>query len=274
MATNSYAIDDWKQGTGTDAVVGTQNASDLDTTITNYIQDPLDKLLTHHIWGCILTHTSDDVVTIEVGEVTCSNGAGTIRRMRKNIAATTIDFTGVGVGGIDSGSARVVSTMYDIYAVADANATTFTAIAAEQGNVLVDVTYYRYIGSAYNNSADSIEKFYFIGNSATCKITYDDVYGNAELRVLNAGAAAGFTDVDCSTMVPSTSTLISFSYTCAGGENFYLRVNGSSATNGYYRVENIAGTTDVVDIPTDASQVVEYKGSNSTLYVKGYTFTR
>ena len=273
---NAFAINDWRQGTNSAPIEGTVNPSDIDTNSENYAFAPLDKLLTNSIHGCSLTYASASTITVGIGEVNCTDG--TIHRFRKNVATTTLDMAVVGVGGIDSGSAEAASTLYSVYAVADANATTFTVICGEQGTALSDVTYYRYIGSFLNNGSSNIEPFYWSGNGPTIHIEYDDVYLNTTLRVLNVGAAVAFTDVDCSGIVPSTSRSIDLQANTGSGCGLYLRANGSSATNGiYFRpITTDDGNGQVCNVPTDTSQVIEYKVSaaNSTLYVAGYDFVR
>lgn len=282
MAGQVYAVDinDWIRGDGTDAIKGTDNVSDIDANATAYLQDPLDRLLYGEIYGCTLTWASASTITVGIGSVTCANGADTVHRMRKNVATATLNMAVVGVGGIDSGShagAEQASTLYSVYAVADADATTFTVICGEQGVALSDVTYYRYLGSIYNNSGSDLEKFYGIGTGHTVKIVYDDVYLNTEVRVLNAGAAVAFTDVDCSDVVPSSSRMCSFDVVSAGstGGGPYWRAN-SSATSGVVISMAAASWTVINDLPLDSSQIGEYKvtASNITLYVKDYTYTR
>jgi hypothetical protein len=197
-------INDWIKGDGTDAIEGTDNISDLDTLTTNYLQDPLDRLLTHHIWGCVVSVTGTDEVTVSAGEVVCSNSAGTIRRFRKNTSTATVDFTAAGVGGVDSGSARDTA-WFDIYAVADADATTFTLIAGKQGTALSDVTYYRYIGSVYNDAGDDIDVIWYAGEGSTL-IAMHDVPVNVTTTVSNGGAGGGWSDASCSAGIPSHST--------------------------------------------------------------------
>lgn len=228
IAIPGYAIVDWVRGDGTDAVLGTDNASDIDYDVTNYLQDPLDRLLANYVHGCTLTRTSATVVTIGIGEVVCSNGAGTIKRMRKNTATTTVDMAVVGVGGIDSGSAEVVSTWYSVYAVADANATTFTAICAQQGVALSDVTYYRYIGSFYNNAAGDISNFYWMGNGKNPLVMWD-----APISVSTTYSGGWSAAVSCSSAMPSTSTCAIFALYEASTNNIqYVGVRPNGATTG------------------------------------------
>lgn len=279
LSGNCHAINDWYQGDGTAPIQGTDNVSDIDANSKNYAFDPLDKILSHHIWGCTLSYTSDDVITISAGEVVCSNGAGTIRRMRKNTSTTTVDFTGAGVGGIDSGSARDDSSWFDIYAVADANATTFTAIAATQGTALSDVTYYRYIGSVYNNASDNILKFYWIGSGVNPLIMWDVPVTITSTLSIGAWSSA----LSCSTGMPSSSTCAIFgvrSYHSGSQAGIYLRPNAATwsttdYSDGRFGTGNAAGQMTML---TDSSQRIQYyndtEDSLTTIKVLGFYISR
>ena len=161
LSSQVWAVDinDFQRGDSSDVIKGTSSPSDFDTLTANYLVDPLERMISNYIYGCSLTWASNSTVTVGVGEVVCMNGAASVRRIRRNTATTTIDMTVVGVGGIDSGSAEVVSTWYDVYAVADADATTFTVICGQNGTALSDVTYYRKIGRFYNNSSGNITAY-------------------------------------------------------------------------------------------------------------------
>ncbi len=279
LSSQCFAINDWKQGLNTDAIQGTDVGADIDANLKNYAVDPLDRMLSGYIHGCTLTRTDAATITISAGEVCCSNGAGTIKRMRKNTATTTASMGAVGVGGIDSGSAEAATTIYDVYAVADANATTFTAIIAKHGTALSDVTYYRYLGSFFNNAAQDIDDFTFIGNGSSCKIYFDNIFSNNEYRVLNAGGAVAFTNVDCSGLVPSdiTDSVDIQVQVSALTAMVYFRKDGSSATNGFaislYALSNV--DCAVISVPV-SSGIFEYKlvAGTVSMWVKGYTFSR
>ena len=158
IASNCYAVDinEWKRGDASIPVKGTDNISDADTLISNYIVDPLDRLLTNYRAGCQLAYTSATTVTVQIGEIVCSNSGGTARRMRKNTSTTTVVMTTAGVGGLDTGS-EAASTTYHVYAVADADATTFTAVCSTSATTPTGITYFRYLGSFYNNSSRNID---------------------------------------------------------------------------------------------------------------------
>jgi len=264
----SADISDWKRGDASIPVKGTDNVSDIDVDISNYIVDPIDKLLSHYKYGCELSYTSANVTTVAIGEVVCSNSAGTIHRFRKNTSTTTVDLSASGVGGLDTGS-EASSTLYYIYAVADADATTFTAIASTSSSAPTGITYFYLLGAVRNDSSSNIVKFYQAGR----RIFYDDVANNAEVRVLSGGSAGSFTDVDCSAVVPKISQSVSFQVNSDGAvAPVQFRVNGSSATTGIK--QDTWGGNDILvsNVPLDSSQVCEYKvNANAvTLWVSSY----
>ena len=263
MVAPAYGINDWIRGDGTAAVLGTDNASDLDYNIENYLTDPLDKLLAKHVYGCTLTRTSTSVVTVGIGSVTCANAAGTIKRMRQNTATTTVDMAVAGVGGIDSGSAEKASQWYDVYAVADANATTYTAICAEQGAALSDVTYYKYIGSFYNDAAQNISDFYYAGKGSDVVFMFGVPVSLT--TTLSAGAWVALT---C--RMPSSSTYGIFwlkaDHAVAGNlAQTSIRPTGSTWTTGSTASVSLIVASGVprqvtgqVECMTDTSQSIDY----------------
>jgi hypothetical protein len=209
IASNCYGADinDWKRGDASIPVKGTDSISDADTLISNYIVDPLDKLLTESIHGCTLTYATAATVTIGVGEVTCYNAAKTIKRMRRNTSTVTITLPANGASGdsLDTGNAAV-STWYHVYAVADADATTFTGICSASASAPTGYTYFRYLGSFYNNASDNIALFYWYGYGSDIKIMWDIPISITTTASNNAWSGA----ISCATAIPSTSTFVIF----------------------------------------------------------------
>lgn len=291
LAGNIFAdINDWIRGDNTDVIKGTNDPSDIDTLVTNYMQDPLDRLLTNYIYGCTLTWASADTITVGIGEVNCTDG--TIHRMRKNVATATVTMSNVGVatGGVDTGSdagAEQASTWYDIYVGADVNATTFTVFAAKQGTAPTQIVYYRYLGSVYNDAGKNIPDFFWTGKGVDVQIMWDIPVSVA--TVLSSGAWSGA--ISCSAAMPSTSTCGIFGIVITelvggGYAESFLRANGSTGSvldgSGVGWGVNSAtlggqGAGQLTCF-TDASQQIqhyEYVGSQAvTIFVKGYNFSR
>ncbi len=270
-------INDWQRGDSSSPIKGTDNISDIDTYLDNYLVDPLERLLTEEIHGCLLTYATAATVTIGVGEVTCYNSSKTQRRMRRNTSTVTITLPASGASGnsLDTGNAAV-STWYYVYAIADADATTFTGICSASASAPTGASYsyFRLLGAFYNNASDNILEFYQVG---------DWVYWITDQAELAAGQATSFTDVDCSSSVPAFSKLIDVYYSLrndAGAVDAYWRVNGSANATGHL-VTSSEGTVNYTyghcRIVTDSSQIFEYKISDATgvrsltINVSGYS---
>lgn len=279
LSFSSYGINDWYQGDGTAPLQGTDAAADIDANTKNYAFDPLDKILTDYIYGCTLTWASNSTLTIGIGEVTCSNAGGTIRRFRKNTSTATLNLATAGVGGIDSGSAEEASAWYSVYAVADADATTFTVICGKQGTALSDVTYYRYIGSFYNNASSNIDKLYCLGKGST-------VYYGFDIPIsLTTSTSSGAWSAALACRMPSTSTLAVFNVKAnsdASPNVVLIRPNGTT-----YTTSSSAGCGGATGgaygeliSSTDASQQIQhyenYGGASPTveIMIKGFYIER
>lgn len=151
LASNTFAATEWKGGTSELTIIGTSNVSDIDTNSYQKIVDPLDRLLSNYREGMGLSYTSATTITVATGEVTCSNSAGTVRKMRKNTSTTAVTFSDLDTG------AEASNTTYYVYAVCDADATTATFKFSASATTPTGVTYYKRLGSFTNNSSSDIE---------------------------------------------------------------------------------------------------------------------
>lgn len=147
----------WMRGNGTNAVQGDEAGGGalLDNNIIAYLQDPLDRLLANYQEGCKISYTSASSVTIATGEVACANAGDTIHKMRQNTSVVALDLT----TKLDTGS-EANSTRYYVYAIGDADATTFTGIisASASAPTGANYTYFKQLGSFYNNSSGNIDE--------------------------------------------------------------------------------------------------------------------
>lgn len=151
IAFAAFAADEWRAGTGASTIPGSTNISDIDTVSYANMTHPLDRVLSHYREGCYAYAKDSASFYVSVGEVTCSNSAGTIRKFRSNTSATTVTWS-----NLDTGS-EATSTTYYYYAVADADATTFTITISANSTSPTGVTYYRKLGAFYNNADGDIE---------------------------------------------------------------------------------------------------------------------
>lgn len=113
--------------------------------------DALDRTLQSYRSGMRMNYSSATTISVSAGQVWVSNAAGTIRLALSNSAATNVTFT-----NLDTGS-EAASTTYYLYAIAaaaDSESATFKISASSTAPT--GVTYYKRLGSFYNNSSSNI----------------------------------------------------------------------------------------------------------------------
>ena len=158
----SIATTEWRNGDAGETPTGTDLINNLDTVIDDDIVDPVERLLSNYRRSATLYYSSGTTLIVDSGEVVCSNSAGTIRKFRANPSTTSVTFT-----DLDTGS-ETASTTYYVYAVCDADATTFTIKISTSSTSPSGITSYKKIGSFYNNSSSDIDRTKF----------YSEPYGN------------------------------------------------------------------------------------------------
>lgn len=142
---SAYGADEWSK----EEPLGTRNVSDIDYYV-GINNEALDRLLTNYRENCAIYYISTSSVGIRAGEVVCSNSDGSIRKFRSNTAVVALTWA-----NIDTGS-EAASTTYYIYAVADADATTFTGTISTSATAPTGKTYYKLLGSFYNDGSSNI----------------------------------------------------------------------------------------------------------------------
>lgn len=112
--------------------------------------DAIDRMLSKYN-TIRLTYSSASTIVASIGEVMVSNSAGTARLMLNNTSATNITFS-----DLDTGSEASATTYY-VYAVAaSATAETATFKISTSSTAPTGVTYYKRLGSFYNDSSSNI----------------------------------------------------------------------------------------------------------------------
>lgn len=143
----AYAADNWDKS----VPAGSDSPSTIDTSVQAN-NGAIDRLLAHYRRGCDIYWISSSSLGVSAGEVTCSNAAGSVRRMRQNTTATTVTWSDLDTG------AEASSTVYSIYAVADVtDSATFTVVISVSSSAPSGSTYYRKLGEMYNSSAGDFE---------------------------------------------------------------------------------------------------------------------
>lgn len=151
MTTPAWATLAWRNGTGANTLLGTSNASDIDTNTQNNIVFPLDSLLANYHQSLGVYYASASALTVGTGSVTVSNSDGSIRLMLYNSGTTSVDFT-----NIDTGS-EASSTTYYVYAIAaSASATAATFKISASSTAPSGVTYYKKIATFINDGSSNI----------------------------------------------------------------------------------------------------------------------
>ena len=146
LATNEFRED------GTESTIaGTESPSDIDTLSYQNIVDPLQRLLDGYVKDVEVRYASSSTITVTAGEIICENTAGTNKRMRENTSNLTLTWSDIDTG------AEANSTKYYIFAVADADASTYTGKISASSTSPSGATYYKLIGSFYNNASGNIE---------------------------------------------------------------------------------------------------------------------
>lgn len=110
--------------------------------------------------GCEVEYKSAADLYVRLGEIMITDASGN-KRLRRNTSDTTVAWT-----DIDTGS-EATSTIYYVYAVADSAATTFTVKVSTNAATPSGCTYYKRIGTFYNDSSGNIQEIGNLGRQPT-----------------------------------------------------------------------------------------------------------
>jgi len=141
----------WQEGTGEDSLKGAEDASDIDTASFENVVDPLDRLLDDYREGCRVAYASAATITVGAGEIVLENVAGTIKLFQENTSATTVAWTDIDTG------AEAASTTYYLYAFQETvTDTDFDVCISTSSSAPTGKTYYKRLGSFYNDASSNI----------------------------------------------------------------------------------------------------------------------
>lgn len=243
LMTSSAFATQWRAGTGELTILGTSNASDIDTNTYNSMVKPLDDLLATYC-NQYLIYTSGGTITVSAGSVMVSNSAGTVRLMLRNSSTTTVSFSDIDTG------AEAPSTTYYIYAIAaTTSSTSATYKISASSTAPSGSTYYYQIGSFINDSSSNISNiastialaYVGIATSKSFDVTYQaltDGFLTAYVSMPSNTNVVCYTDSSSSPTTPitgvstaSVSTGVSGSCTALIQKgNYYKAVLGGSST--------------------------------------------
>ena len=151
IALPSWSANQWYQGSSTAPLQGTTKINDLDVATQNYAFDPLDRMLAGYRQGQVVTYKDASSLTVTSGEIMVADVAGSAKLMLRNTSDTTVTW-----GDIDTGT-EAVSTTYFVYAISATNAsTTATYKISLSATSPSGATWYKRLGSFYNNADGNI----------------------------------------------------------------------------------------------------------------------
>ena len=112
--------------------------------------ETLKNLLRNYRQGCALRYKTAADIYVGAGEMSIYDASGNIR-WRRNASDLTVTWENIDTG------AEAASTTYYVYAVADATGTEFTTLISVNAASPTGATFYRKIGSFYNDGSSNID---------------------------------------------------------------------------------------------------------------------
>lgn len=230
----------------------------------------LTDMLINYRRGCAVEYKGDADLYVRAGEIMIVDASGN-RRLRRNPSDTTVTWS-----DIDAGS-EANSTQYYVYACADNNATTFTVKISTNASAPSGTTYYRRIGSFYNNASGNINNAVDFGDRKSWYVG-KQVYADADTAVDT------WTDLDLSPWIGVRRCRVFLKVVATSIADVRIRTNGQTEdvaleTSSYMGGGVSAGTLQgngcvIISCLTDASGVIEWNTlaeENMTITLEDYT---
>lgn len=243
LSSNAFAVDEWAK----DEPLGSQSPSDIDTLIgTN--NEAQDRFLAYGRFQMKMTYSSASQLTVGEGSIICSNSTGTVRRMRLNTSSTTVSFS-----EIDTGS-EASSTTYYVYCIADTDVANATFKISLSASAPTGVTYYKRIGSFYNDASSNITNI--VNDNASAGQVYDSGWF----------AVSNSTDYVKTHNLGTTKVLVFlFGATDSDGSNAGTFRQADEVSGSWYGMQLYGISTTTIGVHTDiigASAVGLWNGSD------------
>lgn len=223
LSTNVFAVNEWQEGTGEDSILGTISPSDIDKDSFENIVDPLDRLLADYQEGAKISYVSASALSVSAGQIVCDNAGRTVRKFRENTSATSVTFSDLDTGVESS------STTYYVYGVADTAATTFTFKISTSSTAPSGITYYKKLGSFYNDASSNITQI-------TDDSDNDSAYVKGQGNYYK-------TDSGTATIGANTSSAISFSFTYTSAPYVVVTYTGDLSLDEHGTISVTPATT-------------------------------
>lgn len=228
ICSHAFAANQWYQGSNTAPLIGTTKINDIDTASQNYAFDPLDRLLSNYQRNMALVYASASTLTASAGEVVVADSSGNVKLMLKNTAGTTVTWAMIDTG------AEAPSTTYYVYAKATTTAdTTAGYVISTNATTPSGVTYYKKLGSFYNNADSNIASIINDNNS------YGG-FGSYSSKTVGATYQATTDGFVVSNVIPSSADSLGYmnGYTDGSSTPTTLITSAMSSTSGNYGRSN------------------------------------
>lgn len=178
----------------------------------------------------------------------------------------TLDISTNGVNGLDTGSPSD-DTWYYIWVIGETSeAQGLISLSSSNPILPAGYTRKRRIGSARYDTGTFLD--FCTEGDRTRAIRYrEDIV--TRLTALTGGTAGAYSDIDCSALVPPTTTKICGYFRHAGTGVAYFRPKGLTPT-----LVALASTDSVVEkIPNGTNEQIQYRVTDgeASLYILGYT---
>ncbi len=131
---------------------------------TQSYTESIRDLLRNYLRGCAVEYKSAADLYVRSGEIALVDSGGNLR-LRRNTSDLTVTWADIDTG------AEATSTTYYVYAVGDSSGTTFTVKISTSASAPTGCTYYKKLGSFYNDSAGDIIESSFTNEVSTKRIT-------------------------------------------------------------------------------------------------------
>ena len=202
--------------------------------------DALDRVLSNYREGMTISYSSASALSVSAGEVVVSTAAGDVRLMLNNTSATS-----VGWSDLDTGS-ESSSTTYYIYAIAATSAAeTATFKISASSTAPTGITYYKRIGSFYNDASSNITQIINDNlrqtrdkQAKTVGTTYQATTDGVVVGIANcAGSSASIGDMFGYSDNASTPTTLLGNDSCQyNNTNNYAGISFPVKAGDYYKV--------------------------------------
>ena len=237
----------------------------IGSTLSN--TNSITGTLIDYIKEANLTYNDAESIDIQPGEISIPDVSGNIR-LRRNTSILNVDWADIDTG------AEASDTIYYVYAVADVSGTGFTALISLSSSAPSGATFYRKLGSFWNNAGGDIQRI-TIEDESFRKTTRK---GSAQ--VFNAQITAlTWTEIDLSDYVGAREALVYLrvesDITCqvvgrTEGEDKEVGL-GDNYDNGSSSSSYVAGGQAYISIMTSATGKIDLKsivgGESPTLTI-------